>query len=253
MHGADIPVSQHSFIVIAHRGNHTRAYENTLTAIQNAINAGADYAEIDVRRTLDGQHILMHDGTVDRTTDGRGKVKELTWPQLQQLHVRDLKRPEIAADRIPTFPEALRLIKDKLNIYLDFKEGDRSEVAKAIRAAGVVRQILVYDDTEAAAEWHRVAPELPVIVSPPDELKKPEQLIQFAKTHQIDVLDGSWETYSREMVQATEAAGVKVWPDIQGRQENPDYFAKVLRLGFSGVHTDHPEELIAWLKGQHLR
>jgi glycerophosphoryl diester phosphodiesterase len=250
---AEIPLSKHVLIVIAHRGNHRHAHENTLTALQNAINAGADYAEIDVRRTSDGHHVLMHDQTVDRMTDGHGSVKQLTLSQLQQLHVRDLRRPEIAADRIPTFEDALQLIKGRVNIYLDFKEGDRLAVTKAIRNAGVGRQILVYDDIEAAPEWRRVAPELPLIVTPPDDLKTPQQLVEFAKRHQIEILDGSWETYSREMIESAERAGVKVWPDIQAREENADFFDKVLRLGFTGVQTDHPEELIAWLKERHLR
>jgi glycerophosphoryl diester phosphodiesterase len=250
---AEIPASKHAFMVIAHRGNHSHAHENTLTALQNAIDAGADYAEIDVRRTADGHYVLMHDQTVDRMTDGHGLVKKLTLAQLQQLHVRDLKRPQIGADRIPTFAEALQFIKGRLNIYLDFKEGDRLAVTWAIHDAGVARQILVYDDVEAAAEWHRVAPELPLIVSPPDELKAPEQLVRFARTKQIQVLDGAWDSYSREMVLAAEAAGLKVWPDIQARGENGEYFEKVLRLGFTGLQTDHPEELIAWLKEHHLR
>jgi glycerophosphoryl diester phosphodiesterase len=189
---AETPVSRTNFVVIAHRGNHSAAHENTLTALQNAIEAGADYAEIDVRRTADGHHVLMHDQSVDRMTDGHGAVRQLTLSQLQQLHVRDLRRPQLANDRIPTFAEALQLIKGRLNIYLDFKEGDRLVVARAIRDAGVARQILVYDDVEAAPEWRRVAPELPLIVSPPDDVKTPEQLVRFAKEHQIEVLDGSW-------------------------------------------------------------
>jgi glycerophosphoryl diester phosphodiesterase len=173
--------------------------------------------------------------------------------QLQGLHVRDLKRPEIAVDRIPTFEEALKFIMGRLNIYLDFKDGDRLAVTRAIHDAGVVRQILVYDEIEAAPEWHRVAPELPLIISPPDDLRAPEQLVRFARTNQIQVLDGSWDIYSHEMVLAAEAAGVKIWPDIQARVENSDYFDKMQRLGFTGVQTDHPEELIAWLKEHHLR
>jgi glycerophosphoryl diester phosphodiesterase len=90
-------------------------------------------------------------------------------------------------------------------------------------------------------------------VSPPDDLKAPEQLVRFAGTNQIQVLDGSWDAYSREIVLAAEAAGLKVWPDIQARVEPSEYFEKVLRLGFTGVQTDHPEELIAWLKEHDLR
>jgi glycerophosphoryl diester phosphodiesterase len=251
--GAELPAPRHNFVVIAHRGNHARAHENTLTALQHAIDAGVDYAEIDVRRTADGEYVLMHDGTVNRMTSGQGAVSRLSLAQLRGLSVRDTKRPQIPPDRIPTLAEALAIIKGRLNIYLDFKEGDRTVVAKTIRDAGVARQVIVYDEVGFVQEWHQVAPELPLIVSPPDGLKTREQLIDFAKAKGIEVLDGDWEGYSKEMVDGANRAGVKVWPDIQTAVEDSAYFTKVLARGFTGVQTDHPEELIAWLKSNNLR
>jgi glycerophosphoryl diester phosphodiesterase len=250
---AELPPSQHRFTVIAHRANHTQAHENTRTAIVAAIEAGVDFAEIDVRRTADGQYVLMHDQTVDRMTDGHGRVQNMTLAQIQALHVRDLKRPQISPDRVPTLPEILALIKGRLNIYLDFKDGDRAAVARAIRDAGVTRQILVYDDVEAVTEWRRVAPDLPLIVSPPDTARTPVKLLEFARKHHVEVLDGSWDGYSREMVASAQAAGIQVWPDIQRGREDGEYFAEVMKPGFSGVQTDHPEELIAWLIQHYLR
>jgi glycerophosphoryl diester phosphodiesterase len=249
---ADLPAARHAFTVIAHRGNHTRAHENTLAALRAAAEAGIDYVEIDVRRTADGRYVLMHDGTVQRMTDGTGKVSELTLAQLQALKVRDLRRPEIAADSVPTLEEALAVIKGRVHVYLDFKSGDRAEVARILRQAGVIRQILVYDDSAAVPEWRKVAPELPLIVSPPDNLKTPEALVAFAKQLGVEVLDADWALYSAEMVAAAGRAGIKVWPDIQAGEETPDYFTKVLALGFTGVQTDHPEQLLAWLK-EHKR
>src|SRR5215831_15866192 len=108
---AELPQTRHRFVVIAHRGNHARAHENTLTALQHAIDAGADYAEIDVRRTLDGQYVLMHDKTVDRTTTGHGVVSQLTLAQIRSLRVRNPRLPQIPEDRVPTFREALALVK----------------------------------------------------------------------------------------------------------------------------------------------
>ena len=99
----------------------------------------------------------------------------MTLAQLQSLHVRDSKRPQIPADRVPTFNEALVAIKDRINVYLDFKEGDRAAVAKVIRDAGVTKQIVVYDDTDSVEEWRRIAPELPLIVSPPQSATTPER------------------------------------------------------------------------------
>jgi glycerophosphoryl diester phosphodiesterase len=205
--GAELPVPRHAFTVIAHRGDHTRAHENTLTAIEHAVAAGVDYVELDVRRTLDGNYVLMHDSTVDRMTDGRGPVAQMTLAQLQSLHVRDSRRPQIAPDRIPTFSDALGAIKGRINIYLDFKAGERAAVSKAIRDAGVTKQVLVYDGVEAVEEWRRVAPELPLIISPPEDAKTPQQIANFISKYGVEVLDGSWKGYSREMIEAGKRAG----------------------------------------------
>lgn len=245
---ADLPEQKHPFTVIAHRGCHTHAHENTLTAINHAIAAGVDYAEIDVRRTSDGHYVLMHDSTLDRMTGAHGAVASLSLAQLRKLSVRDLKRPEIPPDRIPTLGEVLSLAKGRIHLYLDFKSGDRAAVAAAIREAGVERQVLVYDVVSNVPEWRRVAPQLPLIVSAPDNLKAPKDLIDFARKTGVEVLDGYWSAYSVEMVTSAEAAGIKVWPDIQDGTEKPEYYAKVLKLGFSGAQTDHPERFVAWLK-----
>lgn len=253
VHAADLPRVSHSFTVIAHRGDRFAAHENTLTALRQAAEAGIDYVEIDVRRTADGHYVLMHDSTVDRMTDGHGRVSELSLKQIRALKVRDKKRPQIAVDRVPTFEEALAAIKGRVNMYLDFKAGDREVVAKMIRDAGMSRQILVYDEVESIAKWRRVAPELPLIVSPPETLKTAAELVKFIKESGVEVLDGSWESYSPEMVEAAQAAGTKVWPDIQDGHENSEYFVKVIARGFSGAQSDHPRDLIDWLRQQNRR
>ena len=76
-------------IVVAHRGDWRNAPENSLQAIENCIKMGVDMVEIDIRETKDGQLILMHDETIDRTTTGTGKVTDLTWDYLQTLLLRD--------------------------------------------------------------------------------------------------------------------------------------------------------------------
>src|SRR5580658_3936942 len=69
---APLPAPRHAFTVVCHRGDHTHAPENTLAAFANAIKAGADYVEIDLRTTVDSQLVIMHDATVNRMTGGSG-------------------------------------------------------------------------------------------------------------------------------------------------------------------------------------
>ena len=73
--------------VISHRGEHLAHPENTLPAFQAAIDAGADFFELDVRTTSDGRLVLMHDRTVDRTTNSKGTVREMTLEQIRGLDI----------------------------------------------------------------------------------------------------------------------------------------------------------------------
>src|SRR3954465_14552087 len=83
-----LPLSKHKFIVIAHRGDHVIYPENTLEAYKEAIKNEADYVEIDLRTTKDGELVSMHDGSINRMTDGKGQLKDFTLAELLQLKVK---------------------------------------------------------------------------------------------------------------------------------------------------------------------
>ncbi len=105
-------------IVVAHRGDWRNAPENSLQAIQNCIDMGVDMVEIDIRETKDGHLVLMHDETIDRTTTGKGFVKDWTLDSLRALHLKDglgVATPH----KIPTLEEALKTTKDKILVNLD--------------------------------------------------------------------------------------------------------------------------------------
>jgi len=104
-----VPKSKHKFIVAAHRGDHLIYPKNTLAAYQEAIKNEADYVEIDLRTTKDGQLVSMHDETINRITDGKGNVKDFTLEELGKFNVKckDLSSKETY--RIPTFNQMLDL------------------------------------------------------------------------------------------------------------------------------------------------
>ncbi|HEX3023963.1 MAG TPA: glycerophosphodiester phosphodiesterase family protein, partial [Chitinophagaceae bacterium] len=89
-----LPTCKHRFVVIAHRGNHINAPENTLAAYQDAIDAGADFVEIDLRTTKDSQLVIMHNSTIDQMTGLKGKIKDLMFDSLQQIKIREKQHPE---------------------------------------------------------------------------------------------------------------------------------------------------------------
>lgn len=234
------------WMVIAHRGEHRSHPENTLEAIEGAIRVGADLVEMDVRRSSDGQYVLMHDATVDRMTDGKGRVSEKTWQELAALNVLDKSRTNsTTASRIPRLQAALEACRGRIQVYLDFKAGDPPDVVGILKQAGMESRVWIYDHPGRASQWRKAMPGVRLILSPPAEAARDEEALrQFVSQYRPEVVD---QAPSREFVGWCRDLGVRVWPDIQRPDERPGYWQRFLGLGVDGVQTDHPAELKAWL------
>jgi glycerophosphoryl diester phosphodiesterase len=245
---AVLPFSKNKLVVIAHRGNHVDVPENTIASFKEAIKAGADYVEVDLRTSKDGQLVVVHDATVDRTTDGKGRVADLTLAELRALKVLN---GEKKSHRIPEFKEVLKVCKGEINIYLDFKEADVTQTWEQIRDAGMEKQVVVYlNKIPQYKQWRNVAPQMPLMTSLIDEVKNSAQLNIFLGQVKIEVLDN---IASPEMVQTAAEKGVAVWLDVQSPSEGPDSWEEALGKGVHGLQTDHPAKLVAFLKEKGWR
>lgn len=144
----------------AHRGAMSTHPENTLPAFDEAIRLGAAMIEFDVQLTRDGALVLMHDATVDRTTDGRGKVADLSLAELQKLDAGMRKDPRFAGTRVPTFVEALdRLPRDLwVNCHLKGDAALGAAVAKEIARLGRLGHAFVAAEKEAARGAREAVP-----------------------------------------------------------------------------------------------
>ena len=109
--------------VLGHRGAAGYYPENTLLSFSKALEMGADGVELDVQMSADGELIIMHDETLDRTTDGHGFVKDMTFEELRKLNAA-VKHPEAGYCQIPTLKEVLQLIRDNHKIVnIEIKSG----------------------------------------------------------------------------------------------------------------------------------
>ncbi|WP_425394987.1 glycerophosphodiester phosphodiesterase family protein [Aeoliella sp.] len=137
--------AQHSLLpaqgIVAHRGASDTHPENTLAAIQEAVDFGAHQVELDVQITSDGELVLMHDDTIDRTTDGTGRVQDLTLAQLKALDAGSWKGAEFAGEPIPTLQEALAAIPLNMWVNVEVKGVDGNDAATAAKAAEIVHQM----------------------------------------------------------------------------------------------------------------
>jgi len=115
---------------IGHRGAAGHAPENTLAAIQKGIAFGVDFVEIDVRRTADGVLVILHDATVNRTTNGKGRVDRLSLQEIKKFNAGD-------GEHIPTLEEVLKIAAGKAGLILELKtEGVARQTVESVREAG---------------------------------------------------------------------------------------------------------------------
>ncbi|MBQ7907035.1 MAG: hypothetical protein IJ309_03570 [Clostridia bacterium] len=110
---------QNRMAVAGHRGDCYNYYENTISAFKAAIDAGADMIETDLRLSKDGHIVLIHDDTVNRTTNGKGKVSEMTLEELKALNAGNI----LTEEKIPTLKELFQLVKPlNITLNLEFKD-----------------------------------------------------------------------------------------------------------------------------------
>lgn len=240
-----LPQCKNKTVVVAHRGNHIAAPENTLASCRDAIECGADYVEVDLRTTKDGKLVVLHDSKVDRTTNGSGRISEMNLSEVRKLQVFNRNKK---THRIPEFHEMLALCKDKINIYLDCKEANIEEAWKQIKAAGMEHQVIVYlNDERQYRQWKEAAPQLPLMASLPKNVTSKDELLGFLKKTNVQILDNLKDP---ELIKTANENGVDVWLDVQSPAEGPASWKEALDKGVQGLQTDQPEHLLTYLKGR---
>jgi glycerophosphoryl diester phosphodiesterase len=162
---SDLEVKQ-DVQVTAHRGSSLRAPENSLAAIAAAIEDGADYAEIDVQETADGEIVLLHDLDLLRVTGVNRKIWEVELAELQELDAGSWFSPEFADERIPTLQQAIDLAGEKIRLNIELKYNGHEpnlsrRVVEIVREKGIgSRCVLSSLSLKGLQEVEALAPEL---------------------------------------------------------------------------------------------
>ena len=148
--------------ISAHRGANATHPENTLPAFREAVRLGAQQIEFDVVRTKDNQLVIMHDLTVNRTTDGEGSVSELTLEQIRTLDAGIKKDVKFAGTKVPTFEEALNLMPENvwINVHMRDDETAAVMVAKIIIEKNRTHQAFIACRRSAADAVRKAYPQV---------------------------------------------------------------------------------------------
>jgi len=251
-------------MVIAHQGGEGLRPSNTMLAFENAVALGVDVLEMDVHSTADGALVLIHDDTVDRTTDGTGRVNDLTLAEIQQLDAGDYWTPDDGATypyrgqgaRIPTLDEVLTAFPQmKFNIEIKQTEPTiATSLCEALRAHGLTERTLVASFHPTAMDEFRAAcPE--VATSMVEDEIRPFYILNMAflgrlyqppgAAFQVPEYSGDRLVLSPRFVRGAQSNNVAVHP---WTIDDPADMARFLDMGVDGIITDRPDIMIEVLE-----
>ena len=235
-------------VVIAHRGYSAKAPENTLAAIRVAIEAEIKFIEIDVQLSSDGVPVLIHDKTVDRTTNGTGKVADLTLPQLKGLDAGSWFDEKFTGEPIPTLAEAFRLAKGKATLLLDIKAPGIARAVATVLSEEEIEptavQILVWNEAHHQ-DFRRHLPEAKQYLTGKGLRTYSKQMFDEYRDAGIEGFNLSHKKTDPKFLQAALDAGSRVYVWTINDEETALRFAE---KGVHGIVSDNPEAIRAALK-----
>jgi glycerophosphoryl diester phosphodiesterase len=231
--------------VTAHRGGTRHSLENTVAAIREAIDAGAQFAEIDVQMSRDAVLVVTHDSDFSRQARVARKVWELTYDEIREIPLTKPAAPEIAPDRVPTLEEVLDVAhgRIRLNIelkyYGDHQPGLAGRVVEAVRAKGMSDQVVVQSLHYAGLEEvRRAAPEIPIGYLFSINAREPKRLDVDFLSVQIGRVNGPFINAAHRRKQE-----VHVWT-----VDKPADMERLIDLGADNLITNRPREALALVR-----
>jgi len=232
---------------IGHRGASGLAPANTLAAFRAALDLGIDGVELDAQRCRTGEVIVMHDLTVDQTTNGTGPVKSLSLAELKALDAGSWFDARFAGERVPTLAEVLDLIGDRLLVNVELKsfsprtDGLEAEAIRLIRERGLERTVLI-SSFNPFALWRtrRLAPDLKLGLLYAHDLPVYLRKMWLAFLSHPEALHPDYTLVDEALVTRAHARGqqVNTWT-----VNEPAEMRRLIALGVDGIITDRPDVL----------
>jgi glycerophosphoryl diester phosphodiesterase len=226
---------------MAHRGEAHQAPENTRSALQRCIEDGLEWAEIEIRRTKDGQHILADGPTL---TDNNGKSWEISEANLSELDQIDLGScfaERYRGEQVLSLKDALGLCKGRLNLCLNYKAAQPEQLAREILRVGMEKQVVVSAELPALLKIKAVSDGKVAVMAKWDPaLGGPE----WASSNNLAVVEIEPENLKSVTCAGFKALGIKVEANVLN-QDQPQTWERAYTAGADWVRTDFPEEVAA--------
>ena len=220
--------------IVAHRGASDDVPENTLLAFKKAINLGCDVIELDVRLTKDNQVVVIHDDDVDRTTDGRGKVRSLTLKQIKKFNCEEKQK-------IPTLQEVIDLCKGKIDLHIELKaEGTAKPVHDLIVENDILSDVVIISFKFGLLQKMSMLSRKVDLGLIFEEYIISKIIVSWyvGRLVGINYICCDYPTINKKIVDKAHKAGMKVYVfDVKSKKEGE----KLMNMGVDEVGTDSPK------------
>jgi glycerophosphoryl diester phosphodiesterase len=242
-------------LIIAHRGDSAHRPENTLAAFASALELGAELIEMDVQLTKDGAVVVIHDPSVDRTTDGRGRLRDLTLREVRKLSAGYPVHfgSSYAGERVPTLAEALSFLRERARAMIEIKSdsvtddeegGIEALTVAEVRRLGMEKDVaLISFSRRALIRCRKLAPE--VARGHVFERGKPGDFLAGAREAGCEVVMPHKSLLSNELRDRAREAGIKVATWVV---DDPAELPRLAPLDLFGIGSNRPGVLMEALR-----
>lgn len=234
-----------SWIRIAHRGASGSAPENTLAAFKKAINIGVDAVELDLHGSADGEVVVIHDSSLDRTTDSGGSVNQTSLETIKQADAGGWFAPEFTGEPVPTLAEALACIGRETVAVLEIKDPLIAEavVAKVHETQSLDLTVIISFHTSVLQTVRALAPRIPTgwLIGNHNNHTPPEQLCQQLGELGSTLLNVNHQLITAEFAYEVRRRGITLWcwtvDDLVRMRE-------MKAFGVQGITSNYPERFV---------
>ena len=266
-----ISLQNPAVLVVAHRGVWTRAPENSLSALDEAISSGADIIEVDTQTTADHQLVVIHDAWLDRTCDHQGEVARMPFSEVRRARLRGSDGRAgmvVTEERVPLLEALLEEARGRIVVNIDIKfERDRQRVMDLILDMNMADGVLLKSKIDLTTQTfpldmtdsQRRIPFMPIVTTQSgsfaEELRKIEdfgaQIVELNFTDLVDVISAKEEL---------QRLGIRLWVNTLDEAHPLDYcdsrayphpaevWGELVKAGFGAIQTDSVSQLRRWLK-----
>ncbi len=222
--------------LVCHRGANEVAPENTKAAAQKCIDWGVAYVEIDVRTSKDGVMHILHDPMVNRTTNGKGFLRQMTAEQIDQLDAGSWFDPKFSTERVPQLKPYLEWIKGKAKVYFDVKDADLSQLITMVYDVGMQDDCFFwFSSDKQALKFRELDKKLPLKVN----ASNPKEVVIAATKFGANIVEVGLNNMSQELVDACRERNLKIM--IYHPRKDPAGFREVIRWKPDMVNLDHAD------------